>query len=69
VADLAAPILLDNTITGNRIGVYLLLSSEGIIGRNTIVANKTNIRSEKAMGKNRGSLSAHYLWKLMSQLY
>lgn len=67
--DLAAPLLLDNVITENVVGVYLQLSSKGIVGRNTISGNETNIRFEKALGKDKSSLSVHYLWKLMSQLY
>jgi parallel beta-helix repeat protein len=68
-ADLAAPMMLDNVITENVVGVYLQLSSKGVVGRNTISANETNIRFEKALGKDKSSLSVHYLWKLMSQLY
>jgi parallel beta-helix repeat protein len=69
VADMASPLLLDNTITDNTCGLYLLLSSEGVVGRNVIEGNTTDIESEQAFGSNRSSLSLHYLWKVMSQLY
>ena len=68
-ADFAYPLLLDNTISENVIGLYLQLCSEAIAGKNTIVGNETNIRIEDAFGTNPASLSLQNLWDLMQQLY
>jgi parallel beta-helix repeat protein len=67
--DHAIPILTDNTITENSIGVYLQLCSETIAGKNVITGNKTNIRSENAFGKNKALFSLQKMWDLMQQLY
>jgi parallel beta-helix repeat protein len=67
--DLAAPLLLDNTITENSIGLYLLLCSESLVGRNIIKSNGTNIKIEESLGGHKGSMSLHYLWNVMNQLY
>ena len=69
VADFASPLVLDNVITENNVGVYLQLSSRLIAGRNVISGNKTDIRSEDCFGDNKDALSAKYLWDLMRQLY
>jgi nitrous oxidase accessory protein NosD len=69
VADLASPLLLDNSITGNIIGLHLKLCSESIIGRNVITGNEKNIFSEQILGENKGSMSIHYLWNIVNQLY
>jgi parallel beta-helix repeat protein len=69
VADFASPLILDNTITDNSVGVYLQLSSRLIAGRNIIRGNKTDVRREDAFGDNNDAMSAKYLWDLMRQLY
>lgn len=69
VADFASPMVLDNVITDNIVGVYLQLSSRLIAGRNVITDNKTDIRSEECFGDNQDALSPKYLWDLMRQLY
>lgn len=68
-ADYASPLLLDNVITDNRIGVHLQMSSKALAGRNTISGNETDIHSEEAFGKNEHSFSFQYLWDMMLQLY
>jgi len=68
-ADFASPLLLDNTITGNNVGLYLQLCSKTIAGRNTITGNTTDIRSEESMGINKNSLSLQQMWRIMQQLY
>jgi parallel beta-helix repeat protein len=68
-ADFSFPLLLDNSITGNIIGLYLQLCSEAIAGKNTIANNETNIKVENAFGKNPGSTSLQSMWDLMQQLY
>ena len=67
--DLAATLLLDNTITENTIGLYLLLCSESLVGRNIIKSNTTDIKTEESLGCHKGSMSLHYLWNVMNQLY
>ena len=68
-ADFSYPLLLDNTITENIIGLYLQLCSEAIAGKNTISGNQTNIQAENAFGKNPGTTSLQGMWDLMQQLY
>ena len=68
-ADFAFPLLLDNTITENVIGLHLQLCSDAIAGKNTITGNKTNINVENALGKNTGSFSLQNMWDIMQQLY
>ena len=69
VVDFASPLLLDNRITDNIVGVHLQFISESIIGRNVISGNKTNIRTQQAFGDNKSSTTLHDLWNIMSQLY
>lgn len=68
-ADFAAPLLLDNRITDNLVGVHLQVRSEGIVGRNIIMNNRVNLHSETPLGSSDGSTSLHHLWNLMQQLY
>lgn len=68
-ADFAYPLLLDNVITENVIGLYLQLCSDAIAGKNLISGNTTNIRLENAFGKNIGSVSLQGLWEIMQQVY
>ena len=68
-ANFSYPLLLDNTVTENAIGLYLQLCSEAIAGKNVITRNETNIRMENALGKNTSSFSLQNLWDLMQQLY
>jgi parallel beta-helix repeat protein len=69
VADFASPLVLDNVVTENTVGIYLQLSSRLIAGRNIITGNRTDIRSEECFGDNKDALSSKYLWDLMRQLY
>jgi len=69
VADFASPLVLDNVITDNHVGVSLQLSSRLVAGRNIISGNKTDVRSEECFGDNKDAMSAKYLWDLMRQLY
>lgn len=69
VADFASPLLLDNVITENVVGIYTQLSSGLVAGRNFVEANKTNVRSDKSMGENHDALSLKYIWDLMRQLH
>jgi parallel beta-helix repeat protein len=67
--DYSFPLLLNNAITGNVIGLYLQLTAESIAGKNLIASNETNIRVEKAYGNDSASFHMQSLWKVMQQLY
>jgi parallel beta-helix repeat protein len=69
VADFASPLILDNVITENSIGIQLQLSSSLIAGRNIISNNEKDIRSEQCFGETNEAFSSKYLWDLMRQLY
>jgi parallel beta-helix repeat protein len=68
-ADYAFPLLMNNIISENRIGMYLQLCSETVANKNRITANEVNIYSENAFGNNPGSFSLQRLWDLMQQLF
>lgn len=67
--DYSYPLLLNNAITGNVIGLYLQLTAESIAGKNLIAANETNIHIEKAYGNDSASFHLQSLWDVMQQLY
>jgi parallel beta-helix repeat protein len=69
VADFGMPVLVDNVITDNTIGVCLEIGSQPIAGPNTIFGNKTNIRSETALKGDTAGFSIQGLWELMNELY
>jgi parallel beta-helix repeat protein len=68
-ADFATPLLKDNLITANTIGVYLQVSSQPLAGPNTITGNETNIRAETALKGDTTAFSMKYLWEIMNELY
>jgi hypothetical protein len=68
-ADFSQPLLLDNIITENDIGIYQQLGARMVIGRNIIEKNARNIVSEESLGSNETPLNIHYIWKFMHQLY
>jgi hypothetical protein len=69
VADYSSPLLLDNVITANIIGVNLQMGASLIAGRNTITGNETDIKSDESFGENKENLSAKKMWDLMRQMY
>lgn len=69
VADYASPMILDNVITDNIVGVLMMRSSRLIAGRNVISGNKKDIYSEQSFGKNHDAISLKYIWDLMNQLF
>jgi parallel beta-helix repeat protein len=69
VADFATPLLVDNVITGNTIGICLRVGSQPLAGRNTIFGNTTNIRTETALNGDTTAFSMQSLWELMNELY
>ncbi len=69
VANFASPIILDNVITENEIGIHMMLSSRLIAGRNSISGNRIDIQSEESFGKNYDAVGLKHIWDLMNQLY
>lgn len=69
VADFSSPLILDNVITENTIGILSMRSSRLVAGRNQMADNKKDIYSEESFGKNYDAVSLKYIWDLMSQLY
>ncbi len=69
VADFGMPVLVNNVITDNTIGVCLEIGSQPIAGPNTIFGNTTNIRSEMALKGDSAAFSIQGLWELMNELY
>jgi parallel beta-helix repeat protein len=69
VSDFSSPILLDNVITENLIGVQLQLSGQAIAGKNTITGNRTDVRTERCLDQATDPLSLQYLWDVMRELY
>lgn len=69
VAEFASPMVLDNVITENDIGVLMMRSSRLIAGRNVISGNKKDMHSETSFGENFDALSLKHIWDLMNQLY
>lgn len=69
VADYASPLILDNIITENIVGVLMMRSSRLIAGRNIVEKNKKDIHSEESFGENYDAISLKYIWDLMNQLY
>lgn len=69
VADFASPMILDNVIAENVVGVLMMRSSRLIAGRNVVAKNKKDIHSEESFGENYDAISLKYIWDLMKQLY
>ena len=69
VADFASPMILDNVITENVVGILMMRSSRLIAGRNVVEKNKKDIHSEESFGENYDAVSLKYIWDLMNQLY
>ncbi len=69
VSDCSSPLLLGNTITENTVGLYVQLGSGCTAGKNSIVNNETNIKSEKTFGPTKDALSLQYLWEVMRDFY
>ncbi len=69
VADYASPMILDNVVTDNVVGILMMRSSRLIAGRNVVSGNKRDIYSQQSFGKNHDAISLKYIWDLMNQLY
>jgi parallel beta-helix repeat protein len=69
VADYATPVLVDNVITGNTVGVCLQIGSRPLAGRNTIFGNTADIKNETALKGDTTAMTMQGLWELMNELY
>ena len=69
VSDHAMPIMLDNLITENTVGVQLRFSAELVAGKNTIKGNETDIHSDRSFGTTGESAALQDLWNLMLETY
>lgn len=69
VADYSSPIVFDNVIVENSIGLSMQHGSKALIGRNLIEQNQVNIRTDETLGKNEGSMTVKEIWDMMRTLY
>ncbi len=69
VSDFSAPLLANNIISENTIGIDLQVGSMPLAGPNTIFGNQTNIKTEAALKGDSTALPARYLWELMNELF
>lgn len=67
--DHSTPIMLDNVITDNVIGVYTQMNSSMVAGRNIIEGNETDFSSEESLGENKDLGSLRKIWDIMRELY
>lgn len=67
--DHSTPIMLDNVITENVIGIYTQMNSSMVAGRNVIEGNETDISSEESLGENKDMGSLKKIWDIMRELY
>lgn len=67
--DHSTPIMLDNIITDNVIGIYSQMNSSMVAGRNVIEGNETDISSDESLGSNKDMGSLKKIWDIMRELY
>lgn len=67
--DHSTPIMLDNIVTENVIGIYTQMNSSVVAGRNVIEGNETDISSEESLGENKSMGSLKKIWDIMRELY
>jgi parallel beta-helix repeat protein len=65
----STPLLIDNTISGNDVGLSIEAGATPLIGRNTIRDNTVDVQSDSTLGANRGTLSTQKYWDVVRQLY
>lgn len=59
----SAPLLLDNVITENSVGIHLEYASQSGIGRNILTSNITDVRTESALDTPKVDLSLQKFWE------
>ena len=69
VAESCAPVLLDNTITGNKVGLRLQLGAKASVGRNNISGNNEDTKDDDFLGGTKNPSAVKQLWEIMNQLY
>jgi|GEM_PF-1460511 hypothetical protein len=69
VADFANPLLLDNVISDNTIGIDVQIGSQVVSGKNKVEHNQTNVRPEPGLIGDTGTSAMRNLWELMNELY
>ncbi len=69
VVNQGVPLLLDNRITENTVGVHIENGSRNIIGRNEIRYNAEDIRVDQTLQKTDTVMPVQQLWDLMRRLY
>jgi len=69
VADFSSPIILDNVIVENTVGLSMQHGSKALVGRNLIEQNRVNTRTDETLGKNEGSMTVKEIWDMMRRLY
>lgn len=69
VVDFANPLMLNNVITDNTIGLEVQIGSQLISGRNIIAHNQTDVRTEPGLKGETGASALRNLWELMKELY
>jgi hypothetical protein len=69
VINLGVPLMLDNRIAENTVGVLLANGSASITGRNEIRFNAEDMRVEQAVHKTDSVMPVQQLWELMRRLY
>lgn len=68
VADYANPLLLENVITENAIGIYLQAGARLIEGKNIVEGNQTNVKAESCLYGDTAASSVRELWELMRKI-
>lgn len=68
-ADFASPLIFDNKIAKNNVGLHFQMSSAAMVGRNTFQDNIINIQSDESLGKNKDAVSMQYIWDTVLQMF
>jgi hypothetical protein len=68
-ADFANPLLLENEIFENTIGIDVQIGSQLVSGKNKVERNQTNVRAEPGLIGDTGASALRNLWELMNELY
>jgi parallel beta-helix repeat protein len=66
--DFADPLLLNNVISDNTIGIYLQTGTRLVLGKNIVIHNRTDIRTEPSLKGDTGASAMRNLWERMDQL-
>ncbi len=67
--DFASPLIFDNKISNNNVGLHFQMSSAATVARNVFHDNIVNIQSDDSLGKNNDAVSIQYLWDTVLQMF